>query len=397
MCMDQMKVRDYEFIYNIDALFEKNVVIYGAGIDGRRMYELLRAIPVDVECFCDKQPFEQPYLPIPVIAIKELKERIPKRNNYFVIIGSSDYCDEIISDLEQMQIRPSYLCTWHAVRIGLELHIEDKRFSEIFKKDFIHRKIVWNQNYALYYDLINRMDWSVYPNSILIYQIGKVGSTTVYQALKHANISTIHVHHLMKQTGISQIDDSTAYLVEKCRKDGVKIISLVREPIARALSEYMQGFCRKEYLDDRCESFDIETEARRWVIKSLEQNDEFEWFDREIKELTGVDVYEHAFDRERGYAWIKEGNTEILLLKLEKLDDNIDKIGEFVGKPGIKIVSENLGKDKGSKYIYRGLQQNFNLPENIVKQQYENNIKLNHFYTQEERKAFLKKWSMQNL
>lgn len=387
-----MTVKDYEFIYNIDALFEKQIIIYGAGIDGRRIYGILQEIPINVECFCDKKPMEQPILPIPIISITELKEKISGTNNYFIIIGSSDYCDDIISDLDEMQIKPSYLCTWHAVRIGIELNIKDKRFSEVFKKDFIRRKNVWNQNHALYHDLLYRMNLSVYPNSILIYQIGKVGSSTIYQTLKHENISTVHIHHLIQKTGIIQMDNCTQYFIDKYQNDGAKIISLVREPIARALSEFMQGFGREYILDNRCKSDDIQIEARRWVTNSLEKNEEFEWFDREIKGLTGVDIYQHPFDKEQGYAWIKEGKTEILLLKLEKLKENVNLIGEFVGKPGIELLSKNVGADKSSKYIYKELQRNFKLPANIIKQQFENNPKLDHFYTEAEKRVFFEKW-----
>lgn len=123
------EIKDYEFIYNINALFEKKIILYGAGVHGKRMYALLKAINVDVECFCDKNPSVKKCLPAPVISMNELKQRTTDDSSYFIIVSSGEFFEEIIADLTQMKIQ-AYICTWHAVRIGIELHIHDSRFSE---------------------------------------------------------------------------------------------------------------------------------------------------------------------------------------------------------------------------------------------------------------------------
>lgn len=386
-----MKISDYEFLSNIDALFEKRIIIYGAGVDGRRMYQILSEIPIRVECFCDRNPMAQHALPVPVISIDALKEKTQKDDDCFVIIGSSDYFEEIIADLDKKQIS-AYVCTWQAVRIGIELNIEDKRFNESFRNDFIQRKHLWNQNALLCNDVVPRMTINLYPNTILVYQAKKVGSRTVQEALEQEHISSVHVHYLMKHVGIPAIDDSTEYLCKKVQKDGIKIISLVREPIARGISYFMQRLTRDFIWFDRGKSPDIEAEASKWVTDLLEQNEEFVWFDREIKELTGVDVYAYPFDQDQGYAWIKEGKTEILLLKLEMLNQNVDKIGEFVGCPGIELIEQNVGSKKISKYIYQQLKKNFRVSASAVRKQYENNAKFDHFYSEQEKRVFLEKW-----
>lgn len=385
-----MKINDYEFIYNIDALFEKKLIIYGAGMDGRRLYDILREIPVNVECFCNKHPDKKPTMSIPVISNHELYKKT-KNQNYFIIIGSNDYCDEIILDLENMQIQ-AYVCTCVAVRVGIELHIGEKLFSDKFRNDFKNRREVWNQMRVPYHEYNACLKMSVYPHAIMIYQVGKVGSSTLSRTFDYENITSVHVHHLMQKIGIPQVDSCVPYLKNKIREDGVKIISLVREPIARALSEFMQGIHKEYTFIDRCSSSDIEVEACKWVKDSLEKNEEFEWFDYEMKELTGIDVYQYPFDREKGYVWIQQGKIEVLLLKLEKLNENVDKIGKFVGKPGIGLLTDNTGDGKSTKYIYSKLKKNFKLPADVVKKQYENNPKFDHFYTENEKKYFLEKW-----
>ncbi len=385
------EIKDYEFIYNINALFEKKIILYGAGVHGKRMYALLKAINVDVECFCDKNPSVKKCLPAPVISMNELKQRTTDDSSYFIIVSSGEFFEEIIADLTQMKIQ-AYICTWHAVRIGIELHIHDSRFSEEFRNDFLQRKKICFNNNTIHFELLNQFYLSVYPYSILVYLSPKVGSSTIYEALNRADIAAVHTHSMAPKTGIPQIDAAKDYYMEKCRKDGVKIISVVREPVARALSYFMQGFRWEFIWDDRCQSSDLEAEARRWVMKSLEENEEFVWFDKEIKEFTGIDVYQYPFDKEAGYSWIKENNIEILLLKAEKLNDNIDLIRKFVGYPDLELVSKNVGDKKSTKYIYKQLKKNFKLPASVIKQQFENNTRLDHFYTKEEKQSFLEKW-----
>lgn len=386
-----MKINDYEFLYNIDALFEKKIIVYGVGMDGRRFCHMLQEIPVAVECFCDKNSTTQSSFSIPVISIDTLKEKCQKDNNYFIVIGSSNYFEEIIEDLEKEQIE-AYTCTWQAVRISIELNIKDNRFPECFRNDLLQRKHLWEQNVLLCDNALLRVELDVYPNSILVYQAKKVGSSTVHASLEHERIPSVHVHYLMQHVGVPAIDDNSEYICKKIKKDGVKIISLVREPIARGLSYFMQGFTRDYVWFNRCHSSDIEAEACRWVTNLLEENEEFVWFDQEIKELTGIDVYKYPFDKKQGYVWIKEGKTEILLLKLETLNQNADKIGEFVGKPGMTLITTNRGSEKPTKFIYQQLKKNIKIPASAVRKQYENNPKFDHFYSEEEKQSFLKKW-----
>ena len=47
----------------------------------------------------------------------------------------------------------------------------------------------------------------------------------------------------------------------------------------------------------------------------------FEWFNVELKEPLGLDIYQYEFDKMRGYQIIEKDNIELLLIKLEKLDE----------------------------------------------------------------------------
>lgn len=83
----------------------------------------------------------------------------------------------------------------------------------------------------------------------------------------------------------------------------------------------------------------------------------FEWFDLEIKENFGIDVYGYDFDKERGFQIIRQDNVELLLMKLEKLDDCQEIIGEFVGAEDFKLIKSNMGNNKLYKFAYNELKK----------------------------------------
>ena len=112
----------------------------------------------------------------------------------------------------------------------------------------------------------------------------------------------------------------------------------------------------------------------------------------EIKELTGIDIYKYPFDKEAGYACIKEENVEILILKLETLNKNMKILGEFVGCENIDMVKGNDGVEKYYIYIYNEIKKSIKLSRDLFISQYEQNTRFNHFYTEKEKQSFYKKW-----
>lgn len=382
-----MLIKDYELIYDIDILFQKKIVMYGAGIVGRRLLQFLEHMSLNVDCFCDKNQNLVECLNHAVISIDDLKAKTEKED-CLIIISSSDWYEEIAKDLEKKEIS-AFVCTAYGIKTCIELNIWDNRIPDHFRKDFMQRKRIYLKNQVMYSNSRECATLSLFPEAVIVYQPAKVGSSTITESLKNVGINSVHIHYFFNNTGIEMIDDAFIYFKDKLAKKA-KIITLVREPVARALSLFMALF--QEFVHDECGSYDLKTEAQTYVAKVLEENQEYEWFHRELQQLTGIDIYQYPFDKEQGYAWIKEQEVEILLLKLEKLDQNADLIGRFVGKPGINLIKTNIGSDKYSKYIYEKLKQEVKIDTKIVEKQY-NEKEMKHFYTDAEITAFLDKWN----
>lgn len=387
-----MLIKDYDFIHNIDVLFEKKIVIYGAGIVGRKSAWLLMDAAVGFDCFCDKDESKKQLLGHPVITLDELKRKT-SLEDCMIVVGSKDYCEEIVRDLTAKEIE-AYVCTWYGLQTGIELHIEDERFAQMFRENFIQRKKFFISNWTFHTTWKRCVKLCTSPHAISVYQPGKVGSTTVYETLRAERIDAMHLHTLIPQTGVESLDEMLATLSNTYKVQGGKIITLVREPIARALSRFMQLFFETFIVMEDVDNQDLAVCASNWMRENiLDTNEEFMWFDRELKEVTGIDIFRYPFDKERGYAWIKEGNIEILVLKMEKLNENAAVIGEFVGKPDLELRNSNVGEGKHYNYIYKELKEKIRVSASLVDSQYKDNWRLDHFYSEEEKKRFREKWS----
>ncbi len=118
------------------------------------------------------------------------------------------------------------------------------------------------------------------------------------------------------------------------------------------------------------------------------------WFDTEMKAILGIDVFEHPFDKEGGYSIIKQDNIELLLLKVERLSKLEPVIGEFVGAPHFRLLRANEADDTPLKYLYKNVKDNIKIPEETLTELYKkSNTFMDHFYTEEEKDGFYKKWS----
>ena len=76
-----------------------------------------------------------------------------------------------------------------------------------------------------------------------------------------------------------------------------------------------------------------------------------EWFDKELKRLTGVDVYEHAFDSTRGCTEITKGGTRVLVIQTDKLGHCWHTVEEFCGRK-LELREDNRGERKWYGTLY---------------------------------------------
>ncbi|WP_319204526.1 putative capsular polysaccharide synthesis family protein [uncultured Ilyobacter sp.] len=249
---------------------------------------------------------------------------------------------------------------------------------------------------------------------ILIYQMGKVGSTTIEKSLEKLGKNNVyHIHHFFKEPSLENIKiNSNLKLFIKsnreniffklkrltlyifCRIKKVKIITLTREPIERNISMFFQDFPQVLY-----ENYFINPRrnemTQNQIFKLFEENFNHElplrWFDEEIKRYFSVDIYNYPFDKESGYSIIKESNIDMFVCKLEKLNFLENELKEFLELDEFKLEDSNSSRVKWYYYLYKEFKKNYIPNKHYLNSMYNSRF-INHFYTVEEIEIFKKKW-----
>jgi hypothetical protein len=239
------------------------------------------------------------------------------------------------------------------------------------------------------------------PDPVLVYQMSKVGSSTVSTSLRNAGIRNIHVHfvgeHWSKaaQHHRERGDELPQNLYRgwvlrywlRVRRTQVKVITLVRDPVARKLSS---AFQLRRYSPDL--SVDDASAAKRWLRENIDFDEsppyESVWFDREIKAVFDIDVYKYPFDSEKGYTRIQTPQADILVLRLEDLDALIPSVvSDFVGAQ-LTVERTNTRSDD----TYQTIKRTFTLPPSTLERIYSQRM-TKHFYSSREIEAFIDSWS----
>ena len=341
----ELVINDLELVKNINILFENEIILYGKSLGTLeiRLYHRLKSFGVSISYLFENENNEdiKHVYGIDMISLADLK-KLDKEKPIVIIIPNSDVIviDKIINELANLKLRTRKIYTIQALNICLGMKSTE--------------------------NAIKSSNW------LLIYQMGKVGSTTLRASMDNIGIKSYHVH-------------SFRYLSSYIpNANQIKIITLVREPVSRTLSAIFQNPADFPNYDM---SFDSIISRHLMEGRLL-----FDWFDHELKEYFGIDIYAHPFDKEKGYSIIKQGNVEVLAMKLEKLNSLEQVISEFIGAPQFKLINANIGNDKHYKYLYKNVKDAIIIPREIFDMYYKDNPKMDHFYSEDEKTDFLKYW-----
>ncbi|MFX0093605.1 MAG: putative capsular polysaccharide synthesis family protein, partial [Candidatus Hodarchaeota archaeon] len=171
----------------------------------------------------------------------------------------------------------------------------------------------------------------------------------------------------------------------------LKIITLVREPVARNVSDF---FKRASPLIDLLIQKKIDLKSlRTYFLENFPHEMTLNWFDVELKQMIGLDVYSVPFPKKTGYKIYKGGDThpDVLLLKLEKLNECASRaFKEFLG------IDEFILQNKipvGRRYYqsYKKFVSIKMLPQSYIEKMYTSKY-AKHFYTDTELNEYRKKW-----
>ena len=239
--------------------------------------------------------------------------------------------------------------------------------------------------------LATRGDWV-----FLVASSGKVASTAITSFLTNADAfsgisKTYHIHYLahekieaaMRSQNFMQhnvVEKAVNAFLKKHRDDvTLKIISGVRCPVSSAISAYYEN--NMYPVDGRFYGF---RGTLKWITG---------WFDTHLKTALGIDVYEHEFDKDAGYAIIKQGNIEVLLYTFEKMPHNITSaLKDFIGINDARLPELNKSSDKSYRKEYQNTLATMRFEADILDLAYASKY-ARHFYTDDFIEAAYSRWS----
>jgi len=239
---------------------------------------------------------------------------------------------------------------------------------------------------------------------IIIHTLGKVGSSTIYEALKNRSPwrNIFHTHFLSTEwlnvrlkkgnhyeSNISASEKVFSY-IKKHPTNKKYVISLVREPVSREVSNFMQN--PSDFIEGEILSYSVEA-LQKTYLKKLNYEYTLQWFDSEFFNYTGFDVYSKPFDKEKGFSIYNHNDFEIMIIKLEKLNECYsDAMKDFFDLDLKLEVNSNQSSQKNISGIYSELKKSIKFTEDELNKVYEHKY-LRHFYSLDEINSFKKKWS----
>ncbi|MCP4523617.1 MAG: hypothetical protein GY828_05375 [Candidatus Gracilibacteria bacterium] len=256
------------------------------------------------------------------------------------------------------------------------------------------------------YNIVAKLKVWFGEKSVIVFTMGKVGTLTICNSLRSVGYKHVHPHSLCyTRPGIHFVKVKLSFLnnikytiktflkrlkvwVWKKLNNEILIISGVRDPFSRNISAFFE---QVHYLGGISN-----VATSKEIIAFFEASCEFDaplnWFDKEVLKVTGINVYNYPFDKEKGFVIINKGKFRLLIFRIDKLNKLSNEISEFIDEKKFSIISTNLSKHGDYPTQLNNLKKTYKYDVELS-QRYKHSKYFQHFYTSEERKDFVERWS----
>ena len=267
-----------------------------------------------------------------------------------------------------------------------------------------------------------RQQYARSKGAVVVHQMSKVGSQTVVASLHEAlpDHAIYHTHFISDQ-GLGWLEGfvrerwGSVHIPQHlwhgqfvrenlCGEDAperLRIVTLVRDPVARNISEFFQELdvhLAYPYQQKLAEkgidgvTDDLESMLLHKLNEEVDWKQPYAWFDPEIRDVLGIDLFAADFDVSAGYGIVSQGNTDVLLIKLESLTECAEQaFDEFLGIRGFRLVSHNVATRKYYSEAYRNIQNRLQIPADLLELCYASGH-VRHFYSDTEIANFIDRW-----
>jgi hypothetical protein len=269
----------------------------------------------------------------------------------------------------------------------------------------ITKKIKWFKSVYKIYQVFIRTFYFGDEKPIVIYQMGKVGSTSVLEALNENNLFPVFQIHRMNPDHMDQIRadykqknlklppirmKKLLYHEIIAKKRGAKFITLVRDPINRNISAFFENI--QNYVSEPLDQVFDTGNLTKLFLEKYPQHVPLDWFDIEPKVVLGIDVFNYPFPKEKGFLQITKGKFDWLIIKTE-IDDRTKEntIRDYLKIDVLSLKKLNLTTDKAFGNYFDRFKKELKLPKDYLEKM-KNAKYTNHFYTSSELDILWARW-----
>ncbi len=222
---------------------------------------------------------------------------------------------------------------------------------------------------------------------VLIYQMGKVASSSIHHSLKKQYSGAVaHAHHIGSSNWASQL-----FYEWFNRGQTIKIISPVRDPIGYNISAFFHNFeiiTGTPYSQNKLTT----DESIQLFLDKVDHDIPLNWFDINIKKYFNVDIYSDT-SLDGDAKEYHHNNVSILVFRIDIDDIKKEKaIQDFLDLPNFKLHNRNISSEKIYNKSYSEFKNRLKLPSTYLKKMEESKF-FNHFYSKQEIAKILSKWS----
>lgn len=442
--INRLKNKDLEIFNN------KKIVIYSYSHRGKELYEILDYLGYDVIAFCStsiRHTINIGYKGVPILSFYRLSEMI--RNSADEIIVQLDSFE--VNNIEQLKdnlkdtgVQISNISLGNLVSSFDSEIVLNKIEKNHCKKDYQYWKYKCNRKMSYpYYRFLRKKginpviiclpmktgDFTLNTTFDLINKYNKKFSfedRTFGRMIKEIN-DFIFEPIIKKNNSIEYINITHKAIflkkIAKVKSEKVKVITAIREPISQNLSSFYQcvdaALILKDWIYGEVEN--AEDADRAEVLNKLNhtlvQNGDnvqilFEQFIKryiynpknlksmypksiqafiaEFKESM-MDITVYPFNKEKGYTIIKEGNIEVFVYQLEKLNDLVPELSEWMEVSFEKLEKGNVASDKWIGESYKQALQEIEITQEYFDRCYSEPY-VQHCYSQEDIEKFKARW-----
>ena len=247
---------------------------------------------------------------------------------------------------------------------------------------------------------------------IVIYQMGKVGSTALQHSLTALGVDVpVYQMHTLNYLDEAEawartLPDPAPELVMLRRGryvrhaidsklwKNVTMISMVRAPGPQLLSAFFQRIdLHLAALQKQKDGQVTPQDVADYFVKYFKPSFPAEWFDAQLHEPFGIDVYASEFPKAQGYQYYEHDTIRLVVIRLEDLSRCVNQVmREFLGIPDFRLVAANVGAEKQYADLYQRVQKILRLPPERI-QEVNSQKYAQHFYTPQELETSVARWT----